>query len=132
MRLVSAALGGLVHFLAGCLPCGIQVIHGGVDAGETSAQAIAREIQEEIGAAVADLQLLGVLESIFTVAGRAGHEIVFVYDGRFVDETFYTRTTITVTEDNGETMPATWRALDWFDDQRRLVPESLLALLTAK
>jgi 8-oxo-dGTP pyrophosphatase MutT (NUDIX family) len=105
---------------------------GGVDAGETSAQTIVRELQEEVGAAVTDLHLLGVLESIFTVNERAGHEIVFVYDGRFVDESFYTRATITVTEDNGETMPATWRSLDWFDEQHRLVPERLLALLTTK
>ena len=61
---------------------------GGVDAGETSAQALVREMQEELGAEVTDLQLVGVLESIFTVDERAGHEIVFVYDGRFVDESF--------------------------------------------
>ncbi|MEZ4683557.1 MAG: NUDIX domain-containing protein [Caldilineaceae bacterium] len=74
---------------------------GGVEIGETSAQALVREIQEEVGVEVADLQLLGVLESLFTVNARAGHEIVFVYDGRFADEALYAQSMIKVTEDNG-------------------------------
>ena len=103
---------------------------GGVDAGETSAQALAREMQEELGAEVTDLQLVGVLESIFTVDERAGHEIVFVYDGRFVDESFYTRPLIEAVEDNGMVLPATWRPLTFFNAQHRLVPQQLMALLT--
>ena len=103
---------------------------GGVDAGETSAQALVREMQEELGAEVTDLQLVGVLESIFTVDERAGHEIVFVYDGRFVDESFYTRPLIEVVEDNGTVLHATWRPLTFFNAQHRLVPQQLMALLT--
>ena len=103
---------------------------GGVDAGETSAQALVREMQEELGAEVTDLQLVGVLESIFTVDERAGHEIVFVYDGRFVDESFYTRPLIEAVEDNGTVLHATWRPLTFFNAQHRLVPQQLMALLT--
>ncbi|WP_460164643.1 NUDIX domain-containing protein [Pseudomonas sp. S2_F03] len=50
--------------------------------GETSAQAIVREVQEELGLAITDVRLLGTLENIFTYAGRPGHEIVQVYDAR--------------------------------------------------
>lgn len=103
---------------------------GGVDAGETSAEAIVREIREELGAEITDLKLVGVLESIFTVDERAGHEIVFVYDGRFVDESFYTRPLIEAVEDNSTVLPATWRPLASFNAQHRLVPEQLMALLT--
>lgn len=103
---------------------------GGVDAGETSAQALVREIQEEVGAAITDLQLIGVLESIFTVNERAGHEIVFVYNGRFVDESIYHLPFVTAIEDNGDQLHATWRALDSFGDRHRLVPEALVSLLT--
>lgn len=103
---------------------------GGVDAGETSTEAIVREIREEVGAEVTDLHLVGVLESIFTVNGRAGHEIVFVYDGRFVDESFYTHLRLEAVEDNGTVLPATWRPLAFFNAQQRLVPEQLMALLT--
>ena len=54
---------------------------GGIEFGETSVKAIAREIREEIGAEVTQLRLLGTLESLFTFSGVAGHEIVQVYDG---------------------------------------------------
>ena len=47
---------------------------GGVEPGETTEQAIVREMREETGAAITDLRLVDVLENIFTVDGRAGHE----------------------------------------------------------
>ena len=102
---------------------------GGVEPGETTEQAIAREIREEAGVDVTALRLIDVVESIFSVNGRAGHEIVFVYDGRFVDETLYTRSHIEATEGNGEQLHVTWRSLDSFNDQHRLVPEALLTIL---
>jgi 8-oxo-dGTP pyrophosphatase MutT (NUDIX family) len=102
---------------------------GGIDPGETSIAAVAREIREETGQEVTDLRLLGVLESIFTVEQRAGHEIVFVYDGRFCDEQVYEQPALIVQEDNGDVLRAVWRNLDSFDDYHRLVPEKLLALL---
>lgn len=52
---------------------------GGVLAGESSRDAVVREIKEEIGCEVVDLELLGVLENVFTLEGRPGHEIVFMY-----------------------------------------------------
>jgi len=89
---------------------------GGVDPGETSQAALVREIREEIGQEVTDLRPLGVLESIFTVDQRAGHEIVFVYDGRFLHEAIYHETSLTIHEDTGEILRAVWRDLDSFDD----------------
>lgn len=103
---------------------------GGVDAGETSAEAITRELQEELAAEVTDLQLLGVLESLFRVHGRAGHEIVFVYDGEFLEKRMYAQQIVEGVEDDGSPFHATWRALDSFDQHHRLVPEGLLALIT--
>ena len=104
---------------------------GGVDPGETSADALVREIREEMGQEITDLRLLGVLESIFTVGERAGHEIVFVYDGRFCDESVYAQPAFTIHEATGEVIRAVWRELASFDDYQRLVPEKLLALLQA-
>ena len=98
---------------------------GGVDAGETTHDAIVREIREEIDAEITDLQLLGVLENLFNLEGEPGHEIVFVYDGRFIDETVYERSELTVHEDNGDILRAVWRSLDSFDSHHRLVPEGL-------
>lgn len=67
---------------------------GTVEFGEYSDQAVAREIREEINAEVTDLRYLGTLESIFIYEGQKGHEIVQVYDGRFVDERFYEKSVI--------------------------------------
>ncbi len=103
---------------------------GGVEAGEASKEALIREIREEVGAEIKDLRLLGVLESIFTVNERTGHEIVFVYDGRFVDMSIYNQPFVEAIEDNGDKLQATWRTLDSFDEQHRLVPEALMILLT--
>lgn len=104
---------------------------GGVEPGETSQAALVREIREEIDQEITNLRLLGVLESIFTVGERAGHEIVFVYDGCFCDEAIYDNEALTIHEDNGESIRAVWRDLASFDDYHRLVPEKLLALLQA-
>jgi 8-oxo-dGTP pyrophosphatase MutT (NUDIX family) len=103
---------------------------GGIEPGETSQQAVTRELREEINAGVTDLKLLGTLENIFTLEGEPRHEIVFVYQGRFADETAYAREEFVVTEDNGEVLRATWRPLSFFNEYHRLVPERLKELLS--
>lgn len=104
---------------------------GGVEFGETTEQALKREIKEEIGEEIADLNLLTVLENLFTLEGKPGHEIVYVYDARFIDESAYRRDSFTVTEET-ETLKASWRRLGFFDDYHRLVPEALVPLLNTK
>jgi hypothetical protein len=37
------------------------------------------------------LRYLGTLENIFTFNGENGHEIIFVYDGKFTDKTLYAK-----------------------------------------
>jgi ADP-ribose pyrophosphatase YjhB (NUDIX family) len=101
---------------------------GGVEQGETSAQAIVREIREELGQAITELRLLGVLENIFQYQGQPGHEVVFVYDARFVDESRYDRDELPMCE-AGWTTPAKWRLLGSFGPECRLVPEGLATWL---
>lgn len=43
---------------------------GGIEFGERSADAIVREIREELGQPISDLRLIGTLESIFTYLGK--------------------------------------------------------------
>ncbi|MBA0167979.1 MULTISPECIES: NUDIX hydrolase [Pectobacterium] len=83
---------------------------GGVDFGELSQAAAEREVQEEISAATKDFLLLGVSENIFSYNGKPGHEIVFVYEARFQDESLYQQDIIHGIETNG--MPIITR---WFD-----------------
>jgi 8-oxo-dGTP pyrophosphatase MutT (NUDIX family) len=101
---------------------------GGVEPGETTRVTLEREIREELGQEITDVHLLGVIENLFVCEGQAGHEIVFVYDARFVDEAVYRKRELVMQEEK-ETVKASWRKLDSFDDYHRLVPEDLITLL---
>lgn len=102
---------------------------GGIDFCETSQDAIVREVQEELGAEITDVQLLGILESIFLYRGEPGHEIVFVYDARFVDASLYDRDRLEVQEGKHQ-FTATWQSLAQMTGPgQQLVPEGLAALL---
>jgi ADP-ribose pyrophosphatase YjhB (NUDIX family) len=101
---------------------------GGVEVGETSADALRREIREEFGQEITQLRLLGVVENRFTYQGQPGHEIVFVYDAEFADPSLYDRPEIPWTEP-GCQRSSVWRSLDSFGEDCQLVPEGLEALL---
>jgi ADP-ribose pyrophosphatase YjhB (NUDIX family) len=103
---------------------------GGVEFGERAAAALAREIREELGAEIDAPHLLGVLENVFDYAGRARHEVVFVFDARFRDPALYARGELAVVEPGVGWEPARWVALGEFAaGAARLVPDGLLALL---
>ncbi len=109
-------------------------IGGRIEFGERGVEAVAREVREEIDAAVADLVYLGALESIFTYDGKAGHEIVLLYDGRFMDPA-RNRDDYTVagTDDGERLYRGGWRPLDFFRGAGAppLYPAGLLDLLEA-
>jgi 8-oxo-dGTP pyrophosphatase MutT (NUDIX family) len=103
---------------------------GGIEFGETGAEAAARELAEEIGAAVVGLAYLGTLESIFVHEGRPGHEIAMIYETAFADPGFYDREAIDIAEGDRVENTAIWRPLSAFRAGRlRLYPEGLLDLL---
>ncbi len=102
---------------------------GGVEPGETTRETVVREIAEELGLQVVEVKLLGILENLFVLEGRPKHEIVFVYDGRFEDETVYDREVLHGREANNAPIRAEWRELNSFDERYRLVPEGLRELL---
>lgn len=109
--------------MAFCRPLG-----GGVDFGETSRDAVIREIKEELGVEMTAVTLLGILESIFEYEGANYHEIVFVYDARLVDESLYGQVLEGV--EGKRTFKAQWRSLaDLRAGNPRLVPEQLWDLL---
>ncbi|MGC5165413.1 NUDIX domain-containing protein [Luteimicrobium sp. DT211] len=53
---------------------------GEVEFGESAAEAIARELDEEYGLAVSVGRRLGALENRFVLDGKPGHEIVLVHE----------------------------------------------------
>lgn len=102
---------------------------GGIDFGETSRDAILREIKEELGAEMTAPQLLGIVENIFELEGKPGHEIVFVYDGRFVDASLYEKKSLDVVEGKRK-FKAVWRSLgELRSSSTRLVPPDLWSFL---
>jgi ADP-ribose pyrophosphatase YjhB (NUDIX family) len=101
---------------------------GGIEDGETSAQALVREIREEISQEITGLQLLGVLENIFTYEGKPGHEIVFVYTAAFANPHLYSLPSIPMAE-AGWISPALWRSLDSFGPHYPLYPLGLMELI---
>ncbi len=109
--------------------CFSRPLGGGIDFGESSAAAIAREIREEIGAEISEQRLLGTLENIFTYRGIPGHEIVQVYDARFIDSRYYALASIPGVESDGQTFEAVWRALAAFPASMPLYPAGLIELL---
>ncbi len=103
---------------------------GGVEFGEHSRDALAREIKEELGAEIEDARLLGVIENVFTLEGRPGHEVVFVYDARFTDKSLYERETLIGREDGAGFFTARWVSLAEVQNNGvRLVPNELIGLI---
>ena len=106
---------------------------GGIEYGESSRDAVLREIREELGVEAKNLKLLGVLENIFVYEGRQGHEIVFVFDAEFVDKSLYDLDEIDGFEHEANiSFKAKWFSLDPAKRNKgRLVPEELMEMLIA-
>ena len=103
---------------------------GGIEFSESSREAVAREIREELGAEITNLRHLATTENIFTLNGHTGHEIVFLYEADLEDRSLYKKESISATEDDGTQIKAVWKPMDDFQTgQFRLVPEGLLELL---
>lgn len=112
-----------------------QIFHrplgGTVEFGERSDLTVIREMKEEINADVTELRYLGAIENIFVFEGQKGHELVQVYDGRFIDESLYQKTII-----QGIEQSAPFRAV-WIDWEKTgsgnppLYPTGLVELLAA-
>lgn len=90
-----------------CRPVG-----GEIEFGETAAAALSREVAEELGERIRDLELLGVLENRFEYGGTPGHEIVFVFDCAFADPAVYRRRELEVEDEaSGERRVARWYSI---------------------
>ena len=105
---------------------------GGIEFGERGADAIARELQEEIGATVTRLDYLGALEEIYDWGAEKRHELYLVYDVDVAEREVYEAEQLTVVEPDGRRYAAHWRSLDDFRGEKRLVPDGLLALIDSR
>lgn len=104
---------------------------GGIEYGESSETAIMREIREELSVEIENVELLGVLESIFIYQGEQGHEIVFVFDAELSDKSLYELDEFEGYEQEANVgFKAKWKSLEDIEKNGgRLVPENLANLL---
>jgi ADP-ribose pyrophosphatase YjhB (NUDIX family) len=103
---------------------------GGIEFGETSLEALRREVREELDAEIVAPTLLGTLENIFIYDDRRGHEVVFVYYAQLVDESLYRKSRLQGIEDNGLLFELCWLDISTLGpDSPPLYPEGLLDLL---
>ena len=105
---------------------------GGIEFGETSEEAIRREMMEEMNVEVTNLKYLGTLENIFVFNGKTGHEIVQVYDGRLVNSGLYEQAEMFALETDGNQMRVLWKRLDEFSPESPLYPDNLLEVLRSR
>jgi ADP-ribose pyrophosphatase YjhB (NUDIX family) len=85
---------------------------GHVEFGEYALDTIYREFLEEIGQAVTDVRLLGVLENIFPWRGGTEHEVVFIFGAAFADQAAYEIEEQFIRDDTEPKSRVIWRAAD--------------------
>ena len=66
-----------------------RLIGGGIEFGETGAQALKREVKEEINAEIKNVKYLDLIENIFNYEGEDMHEIILVYRADFKEKGIY-------------------------------------------
>ena len=81
---------------------------GHVEFGEYARDTVHRELQEEIGQAITDVRLAGVLENIFQWGGATQHEIVFIFSAAFTDQAAYETSEQRIADDRGRAR-VVWR-----------------------
>jgi thiaminase (transcriptional activator TenA) len=102
---------------------------GGIEFGETAAEAVTRELREEVGATVVRAELLGAVEDIYDWAGQKRHELYLCYDVELAERAIYESDPVPVAEPDGTEYVARWRPLSELRESARLVPNGLLDLL---
>jgi ADP-ribose pyrophosphatase YjhB (NUDIX family) len=104
---------------------------GGIEFGERAEEAAHREIREELNADIDGLKLLGIFENIFTYLGQPGHELVWLYEARFLDPSFAARDVI-VADEGGAKFEVHWVDPEIFvHGEAPLYPDGMLELITA-
>lgn len=130
--LIAPDAAGATHAVSVCPPTAEnplgyhRLVGGSLEPGETHREAVVREVHEELGAAIRDLRYLDVVENIFTVDGRAGHEVVFVYTGRLEPEP--PRVGAVLRETDGTVLPVVWRPFADAQEPLPLFPQEAAAL----
>ena len=71
-----------------------RLVGGCIEFGEKSEEALIREFKEELELEIDEIKLLSVFESLFMFNGKKLHEIVFLFDSKFVKQEIYKKKNI--------------------------------------
>ena len=81
---------------------------GAIEFGERAAQAVKREILEEIEAEIEQVRHLTTVENIFERDGERAHQIEFLFEAQLADRSLYRAELINGTESSGKRIEAVW------------------------
>lgn len=101
-----------------------RLLGGTVEFGERAADTIRREMVEELGHEVRDVDLVDVVENLFVLDGVPGHEVVFVFTATFGDPAAYDLVEQPLLDEPG--VVARWRR---DGDETPLYPEGVDAMV---
>ena len=105
-------------------------VGGGIEFGERSIDAAAREALEETGQEVTNLKLLGITENIFRYNAKEEHEILFTYLADFKDPAAYHQPLAAGLDCDGQMIDLTWATLTEVEERGvRVYPQDLLEML---
>lgn len=82
---------------------------GGIEYGEKSIEAVAREAMEELQTTLLEPTLLNIFENIFEYGGETKHEVVFLYSAQLPDNQL-TKSEVIEFFDNGLPFRGVWIA----------------------
>ncbi len=104
---------------------------GGIELGEPAAEAVVRELQEEIGEKICGVRQAGIFENIFTFRGRLHHEVVFLFQAEFENPAAYEKLQFEVVENYGTSI-ASWQAVaDFEQNKQTLLPKGVKDFLSS-
>ena len=103
-----------------------RTLGGGIEFGEHSIDALQREFQEKIQAELTNIKYLACLENFFVYNGKAGHELIQLYQCDFVYSKFYELDSLDFADGDGE-HTAFWMPNERFrSGELRLVPDKFI------
>jgi len=107
-----------------------RFVGGTVEFGERAIDTVVREVKEELNEDVIIHELFTIIENIFVCDGLPGHEILYIYSGKFLNEEMHIKDECFMTEADGTCLRCAWIELaDFQSGKYRLTPEPLLSLL---
>src|SRR5215210_1613352 len=104
-----------------------RLLGGGIELGESGAEALARELLEEIGANATEVEYVETVENIFVYEGEEGHELCRIYSVTLEGEAIRERDEIHLLDSDGR---AVWIPIDSFLRRSEpLYPDGVVELL---